>query len=173
MPFVIPAVFCVGIGVYSSGAWMHDKLQRNHFIVGFKEKLSDTWIFQLIVLMVVVSVLLPKTLKPQRFDKLGIKEVGQWVKEHSHKPDPVILSVSARNAYYAKGKHIQMGSINDALALASTEKADYIFITHREYKAIEEELQQSVRNKKIKLVYKHPEESSLNDDSLFLYKILY
>ena len=122
MPLVIPAVFCVGIGVYTTGAWMHEKFQRNHFIVGFKEKFRNVWIMQLIVLMIVVSVLLPKTLKPQRFDKLGIKEVGQWVKEHSHKPDPVILSVSARNAYYAKGRHIQMGSINDALFLARERK---------------------------------------------------
>ncbi len=173
MPLVIPAVFCVGIGVYTTGAWMHEKFQRNHFIVGFKEMLRDTWIFQLIVLMVVVSVLLPKTLKHQRFDKLGMKEVGQWVKEHSHKPDPVILSVSARNAYYAKGKHIQMGSINDALAMANTEKVDYILISHREYKAIEEKLQQSIRNKQIMLVYKHPEENSLNRHKIFLYKVIY
>ncbi len=173
MPLVIPAVFCVGIGVYTAGTWMYDKFQRNSLIVGFKELLRSTWVVQLIVLMIVVSALLPKTLKPQRFDKLGIKNVGQWIKENSHKQSPAILSTSARNAYYAKGKHIQMESINDALATASVEEADYIFISHREYKAIEEELQQSVRDKQIKLVYKYPEEPSLNDNNRFLYKVLY
>ena len=173
MPLVIPVVYCAGIGVYTTGAWMHEKFQRNHFIVGFKEMLRDTWIFQLIVLMIVVSTLLPKTLKPQRFDESGIKKVGQWIKENSNKPYPAILSVSARNAYYAEGRHIQMGSINDAFAVANTEKADYIFISHREYKAMEENLQQSVRDKQIKLVFKYPEKPSLNGNNVFLYKMLY
>jgi predicted histidine transporter YuiF (NhaC family) len=173
MPLVIPAVFFVGIGVYATGTWVHEKFHSNRVIVGFKELLKSTWIMQLIVLMIVVSALLPKTLKPQRFDESGIKKVGQWIKENSNKPYPAILSVSARNAYYAKGRHIQMESINDALAVASTEEVDYIFISHREYKAIEEELQQSVRDKQIKLVFKYPEKPSLNGNNIFLYKVLY
>ncbi len=172
MPLVIPVVFCSGIGVYSSGAWMHEKFQRNHFIVGFKEKLRDTWIFQLIVLMVVVSVIIPKTLKPLRFDKLGFKEVGQWVSEHSHKPDPVMLSSSVRVAYYAGAKHISMGRINDVFALAKQRKVDYITITEMEYMVIEKELFQYIKDKKIKLVYRYPEEEPLGSHSLLLYKVL-
>ena len=101
--------------------------------------------------------------------------MGQWIQENSNKPYPAILSVSARNAYYAKGRHIQMGSINDALAVASTGKVDYIFISHREYKAIaiEEELLQFIKDKKVKLTYKYPEEKSLNRRSMLLYKVLY
>ena len=38
---------------------------------------------QLIVLTIVISALLPKTLKSQRVDKLGIKKIGQWVRENS------------------------------------------------------------------------------------------
>ncbi len=172
MPLVISTLFCAGIGVYTSGAWMHEKFQRNHFIVGFKEKLRDTWIFQLIILMVVVSVLIPKTLKPLRFDKLGIKEVGQWVKEHSHKPDPVMLSSSVRVAYYAGAKHIRIGIINDVLVSVKKTKVDYITITNREYVVIEKELFQYIKDKKIKLVYKYPEEESLGDSSILLYKVL-
>lgn len=65
-----------------------------------------------------------------------------------------------------------MGSINDALAVASTEKVDYIFILHREYKAIEEELRQSINNKKITLAHRHPEKESLDTRSILLYKVL-
>jgi 4-amino-4-deoxy-L-arabinose transferase-like glycosyltransferase len=172
MPLVIPATFCVGIGVHTTGTWMHEKLQHNSLTVGFKEFLRSTWTMQLIVLMIVVSALLPKTLKPQRFDKLGIKKVGQWIKENSNKPYPAILSVSARNAYYAKGKHIQMESINNALVMARERKVDYIFISHREYKAIEEELLQSIKDKEITLAHKYPEKESLNRRSILLYKVL-
>ncbi len=172
MPLVIPAIFCAGIGVYTTGTWMHKKFQGSSLIVGFKELLKSTWIVQLIVLMIVVSVLLPKTLKPQRFDKHGIKEVGKWVKEHSYKPFPSILSTYARNAYYADGEHVQMKNVNQALTVVQTE-ADYMLITYREYRVIEKELQLLVKNKKIALAYKYPENDSINKRSVFLYKILY
>jgi hypothetical protein len=173
MPIIIPAIFCAGIGVHTTGTWMHKKFQGNRVIVGFKELLKSTWIMQLIVLTIVISVLLPKTLKPQRFDKLGIKKIGQWVKGNSHKSSPLILSASARNAYYAGGKHVQMISLNDILTALRAKSVNYILITHKEYKAIEKELLQFVKDKKVKLVYKYPEERSLNRRSILLYKVLY
>ena len=99
--------------------------------------------------------------------------MGQWVKEHSHKQSPAILSTSARNAYYAGGKHVQMGRINDALGMVQAGKVDYIFMTHREYRVIEKELLQSVKDKKIALAYKFPEGNSLNKRSILLYKVLH
>ncbi len=172
MLLVMPAVFCVGLGVYTAGAWMHEKFHNCSLIVGFKEMLKSTWSIQLIVLIMVIGVLLPKTLKPQRFDKLGIKAVGQWIRAHSQKPSPVILSTSGRNAYYAGGKHVQMGRINGALNQAQSKKADYILITHREFRVIEEQILRSTKEKKIKLVYKYPEKKSSNRRSIFLYKVL-
>ncbi len=173
MPIIIPAIFCAGIGVHSVGTWIYKKYQNNSLIVGSKEFLKSTWRMQLIVLMIVVSVLLPKTLKPQRFDKLGIKKMGQWVKENSHKSSPLILSASTRNAYYAGGKHVQMISLNDIPTALRAKSVDYIFITHKEYKAIEKELLQFVKDKKIRLAYKYPEEKSLNRRSILLYKVLH
>ena len=156
-----------------SETWMHKKFKNNSVIVGFKELLKSTWIMQLIVLTIVVSVLLPKTLKPQRFDKLGIKKMGQWVKENSHKSSPLILSASTRNAYYAGGKHVQVISLNEIPTALRAKSVDYIFITHKEYKAIEKELLQFVKEKKVKLAYKYPEEESLNRRSILLYKVLH
>jgi hypothetical protein len=173
MPLVIPAIFCVGLGVYAAGAWIHEKFHNCNFIVGFKELLKSTWIVQLVVLMIVVSVLLPKTLKPQRFDKHGIREVGQWVKEHSDKPVPSILSTFARNAYYADGEHVQRGSIKNVLASAQTKKVDYILLTYREFMEIEKEVLQYIKDKKLTLAYKYPEKKPLNRHDMLLYKVLY
>ena len=173
MPLVIPGVFFVGLGVYAAGAWIHEKFHNCHFIVGFKELLKSTWIVQLIVLIIVVSVLLPKTLKPQRFDKHGIKVVGQWIKTNSHKPSPVILSDSSRNAYYAGGKHVQMYGINDAMGVAQARKADYIIIVQRDYVLIEKEVLQYIKDKKLTLSYKYPEKIPLNKHSVFLYEVLH
>jgi 4-amino-4-deoxy-L-arabinose transferase-like glycosyltransferase len=173
MPIVIPAVFCVGIGICTIGTWIHERFQIDRLRFGFKELLRSVWIVQLIILVIVVGALLPKTLKSQGVDKLGVKEVGQWIRENSDKPLPVILSASARNAYYAGGRHVQMGSVGGALSRARAEKADYILITHKEYKAIEKKLQQSLNNKQIMLVYKHTDDASANGRCIFLYKVLY
>ena len=173
MPIIIPAVFCVGIGVYATGIWIHERFQIDRLRFGFKELLRSVWIVQLIILVIVVGVLLPKTLKPQGIDKLGVKKVGQWIRENSDKLSPAIFSASARNAYYAGGKHNKMERINDALSVARAKKVDYILITHKEYKDIEKKLQQSIRNKQIVLVYKYPEENSLNERKIFLYKVIY
>jgi hypothetical protein len=140
---------------------------------GFRELLRSAWIVQLIILVIIVGALLPKTLKFQGVDKLGVKEVGQWIRENSDRPSPAILSASARNAYYAGGRHVQMGSVGGALSTARTEKADYILITHKEYKAIEKKLQQSIGNKQIMLVHKYPEKNFLNERKIFLYKVIY
>jgi hypothetical protein len=173
VPLVIPAIFCVGIGVYTTGSWIHEKFQFDKLKSGFKGRLRDVWMVQLVILVLIISVLLPKTLKPQRSDKLGIKEVGQWIREHSHKPSPAILSTSARNAYYADASHMQIDNINNVLSKARANKADYILITHREYKVIEKELLQSVKDKKIALAYKFPEGNSLNKRIVLLYKVLH
>ncbi len=172
MPLVIPAVFSVGIGVYTAGKWMHGRFQNSNLINGFKG-LRSAWLIQLVLLVVVVCVLLPKTLKPQRFDKLGIKKAGQWVREHSQRASPAVLSTSARSAYYAGGKHVQMEGISGALELARAKKADYILITQRDYDVIKTGLLRSIKDKKIALAYKYPEEDSLNRHIILLYKVLY
>ena len=172
MPLVIPAVFFVGLGLYVVGAWTHKKILNCNSIVGFKELLKSTWNVQLIVLMIVVSVLLPKTLKPQRFDKYGIKVVGQWIRTNSHKSSPAILSGSLRNTYYSGGKHFQAENINGSLVYAIAKNVDYIIITYKEYMALEEEILQYIKGNKITLAYKYPEKKPLNKRSIFLYKVL-
>ena len=173
MPLVILAVFFVGLGVYAVGAWIHKKFHNCNFIVGFKELLENAWKVQLIVLMIVISILLPKTLKPQRFEKRGIREAGQWIRTNSHKPSPIILSNSSRNAYYAGGKHVQMYGINDALGVAQASKADYIIIMQRDYNVIEKEVLRYIKDKKITLAYKYPEKKPLKRCSVLLYEVLY
>jgi len=173
VPLVIPAIFCVGIGVYATGSWIHEKFQFDKLKSGFRGRLRNVWMVQLVILVIIISVLLPKTLKPQRLDKLGIKKAGQWVRENSHKSSPVILGMSPRSAYYAGGKHVQMANINEALVYARAKNVDYVLITYKEYVVLEEELLRSIKGKKITLAYKYPEKKSLNKRSILLYKVLH
>ena len=173
MPLVIPAIFCVGIGVYAAGSWIHERFKLNRLRDGVMRRLKNVWVVQLVVLIIIISVLLPKTLRSQRYDKLGIKKVGQWVMEHTNKQSPAILSISARNAYYAGGEHVHMYGINDAFAVPQAIKVDYMIITQRDYEVIEKELLQYVNDNKIALAYKFPEGNTLNKRSVLLYKVLH
>ena len=173
IPLVIPAIFCVGIGVYATGSWIHEKFQFDKLRSGLGGRLRNVWIAQLLILIIIISVLLPKTLKPQRSDKLGIKKAGQWIRENSHIQSPAILSDSFRNAYYAGGKHVHIERIEQAISLAREKRPDYMLITYREYMVIEEELLQLVKDKKIALVYKYPEKKSLNRRNVLLFKTLH
>jgi hypothetical protein len=177
IPLVIPAIFCVGIGVYATGSWIHEKFQFDKLKSGLGGRLRNVWKVQLLILIIIISVLLPKTLKPQRSDKLGIKKAGQWIKENSHKPHPAILSVLARSAYYAGGKHVHLGSINSALGRINNalraKNVDYILMTRKEYEIWKKEMQQFVKSGQIVLVYKYPEKKSLNRRNVLLFKILH
>jgi hypothetical protein len=131
------------------------------------------WIAQLLILIIIISVLLPKTLKPQRSDKLGIKKAGQWIRENSHKPHPAILSVLARSAYYAGGTHVPLDSINSMLTMVRAKKVDYMLMMQKEYEIIEKEMRPFVQSGQIVLVYKYPEKKSLNRRNVLLFKILH
>ncbi len=56
-----------------------------------------------IVLLVVALVLAAKTVKPQRLDKLPIKEAGLWIAAQGLR-DPVIMAHDGRIGFYAKGR---------------------------------------------------------------------
>jgi len=94
-------------------------------------------------------------------------------RENSPKPHPAILSVSARNAYYAGGTHVYMYGINDVPLVGQVRKADYIMITQRDYEVIEKEMQQFVKSGQIALAYKFPERNSLNKRIVLLYEVLH
>ena len=173
MPIIIPAFFFAGTGVYILGNCIYEKFKINKLKSGFREICVSEWTVQILVLIIVVAALLPKTLKPQGVDKVGFKKAGHWIKENSDKPLPVILSASSRIAYYAKGKVIQMGDINDALSIAREEQTDYILLTNEEHQAIQKQLQQAIMKKEIMLVYEVQDESSFNGDMIYLYKMLY
>ena len=173
MPIVITAIFCVGIGAYSTGTWIYERFKADSLkATNILRQLRKKWIFQLIILIIVVLVLTPKTLKPQGTDKLGIKKVAQWIIQNSDKQSPSIMSTSIRNAYYADGKHMQIMNMNNALSMAREKKADYMLITQRDSEKIENRLQQSIKEKDIELVYKYPE-TSLDGSTILLYKLHY
>lgn len=174
MPIIIPVLFWVGIGVSALGTWVYKRIQTDKLGGGPLKWMgkSETRVL-IVVLVLVLGVLLPKTLKPQGRDKIGILEVGKWIRGHSDKSEPLIFSASSRNAYYARGRAVQMKNIHTALSLARKENADYILLTRREQEVLSAELEQSAMKGQTVLVYTAQDRDTSNQSALFLYKVIY
>jgi hypothetical protein len=82
------------------------------------------------LMMVLLVTILPASLKPQRLDKIGYKEVGLWLREHTLTP-PLILTDELRVAYYAGGRYLLFppeARPEEIIAKGEKEKADYLVI---------------------------------------------
>jgi hypothetical protein len=66
-----------------------------------------------------------------------------------------------------------MENINETLVLARAKNVDFILITQKEYRTIEEELLSSIKGGEIALAYKYPKKEPLSRYGILLYKALY
>ncbi|MCJ7547008.1 MAG: glycosyltransferase family 39 protein [Deltaproteobacteria bacterium] len=82
------------------------------------------------VILILFGALLPISLHPPRLDKLGRKEVGVWLREHTLAP-PLILTDDPRVAYYAGGTYLLIppeARPEEIVEKGRKEKADYLVI---------------------------------------------
>ncbi len=88
--------------------WSEDRLARKKkwSVLGHRSPATDNQ-WGTIILVVVALILAAKTVKPQRLDKLPIKEAGAWIAAQELKV-PVIMAHDSRIAFYAKGRILHM-----------------------------------------------------------------
>jgi len=82
------------------------------------------------LVMILLATILPISLKPQRLDKIGHKEVGLWLREHTLTL-PLILTDDYRVAYYAGGTYALIppkATPKEIVEKGRKEKADYLVV---------------------------------------------
>jgi len=88
-----------------------------------------------ILLILVLAIILPKTLKPQRYERLPEKWAGTWIKNEYGRGRPIFTTIH-RVAYYADGKYEYLDFKRDKLDKVKTlmveKKALYLVIRGRE-----------------------------------------
>lgn len=84
----------------------------------------------IIFLCLVTALLLPKTLKSHRNEKIIRKEAGLWLKKYDHDA-PVIITDRPIIAYYANGRWFQtpVGDYEGLIRYARAKDARYLIIT--------------------------------------------
>ncbi len=93
-----------------------------------------------LILAMIAMILAAKTVKPQRLDKLSIKEAGTWIAAQELK-DPVIVADDGRIAFYAKGRilptndtleekklHEETQIIRNIIHWAPSKKVRFVFL---------------------------------------------
>jgi hypothetical protein len=83
----------------------------------------------------VFGLVLPKTLKPQRYERLTEKWAGLWIKNRSGEGVTIFTPVP-RVAYYAKGSYVfinfKKSGIDDVKMLMDRKKAVYLVVQEKD-----------------------------------------
>jgi len=129
LPLLLISIFWVGEGFLAIYQWIETKLEFRT-VMGRKSSLV---LVALVILVLIV--ILPKTLKPQRYDRLPEKWAGMWIKNESGKGMDIFTSLP-RVAYYAEGNCEYIDAekeIMDSIKASMVEKgAIYLVLRERE-----------------------------------------
>ena len=169
MPLVIPAMFCSAIGLHVQCNWTERRfastLTKNKWYLDAK----------IIALIIVISVLLTKTLKYHRVERVGLKEAAYWIKENARETNPVVMGRSPRMAYYVGGKHIYLASdsYTEIIAYARSTGVNYLGVYKEKIDRICPDFLESVSSDDIELVYQHKYDGRSKELNLLLYRVQY
>lgn len=105
-------------------------------------------------MVIIAIVILPKTLKPRRLNKLPRKEAGIWLKEHGN-AHPLIMSTMPRAAFYARGRHLRMpeGACQEIIDYAKLNEVDYLIIDEEKIKEDSPGFIGAIDSKDLELIY--------------------
>ena len=114
--------------------WISKKIESQSLMLRIDPKRKPSIIFT-VLLVVFLAIVLPKTLKPQRYERLPEKWAGIWIKNQCGKGMTIFTAVP-RVAYYADGNYEYIDFKKDRLdkikASMAEKRALYLAIRGKE-----------------------------------------
>ena len=130
---IAPVILCLawaGVGVFE----VEYRIRHTSWLTKSSDKRGARlrnmrWI----LLILIVLALLPKTLAPQRVEKIPIKEAGIWIGEHGPR-EPVIMGQGglARIAFYADGTFLEVPRDKDLFEYAKKNRVNFLAINEKD-----------------------------------------
>jgi len=102
LPLLLISIHWVGQGAFTVYQWVLQWVDSHRIFLSLRPK-HRSWIVSSTLLAVVILTIFPKTLKPQRYDRLPEKWAGIWVKNQSERGATVFTSLH-RLAFYSDRK---------------------------------------------------------------------
>jgi hypothetical protein len=134
LPLLLFSIYWVGEGIVATHHWIYDKIGSHRLLPRGKTGNRSIIVWGILFLLV-AAIVLPKTLKPQRYEHLPEKWAGVWIKNQSGKGMTIFTTVP-RVAYYADGEYGYIDFNKDKLdkvkASMIEKKAFYLAIRSKE-----------------------------------------
>jgi hypothetical protein len=134
LPLLLFSIYWVGKGLMAIYEWICKKTES--FLLFHRlTPIEQSAIIFVALLVLLSAVILPKTLKPQRYERLPEKWAGLWIKNQSGE-GTIIFTTVPRVAYYAGGNFEYIDFNKDKFdqikASMAEKKAFYLAIRERE-----------------------------------------
>lgn len=137
LPLFLISIYWIGEGFLAIYHWVYKKVESNLLLLGSGPE-KKSIIIMVSLLILILAIVLPKTLKPQRYERLPEKWAGLWIKDQSAK-EATLLTTLPRVAYYAGLKYDKNDTLDKVktpmvegetlyLALRGRDLADYPII---------------------------------------------
>lgn len=101
LALVMFTVFYIPVGLYIAANWLSKKVSKNNTST---QKDRHRWFF--ILLIIGITICLPKLLRPIRIEKQSYRQVAKWLRENTTGTD-IIAVPDKRIAFYAERKGLE------------------------------------------------------------------
>ena len=134
LPLLLISIFWVGQGFMAIHQWISKKIESHPLMQRIDSKKRPSIIF-IVLLVLFLAIVLPKTLKSQRYERLPEKWAGIWIRNQSGQGATIYTTVP-RVAYYAEGSYqyvdFKKTSIEEIKRLMEEKKGFYLVIQAKE-----------------------------------------
>ena len=113
LPLLLTSIYWIGEGFLIIHDWIYKKLESRLLLLRSGPERKSIFIM-VSLLILILAIVLPKTLKPQRYDRLPEKWAGIWIKDQSEK-EAILLTTLPRVAHYANAKYEYINFKTDTL----------------------------------------------------------
>jgi len=122
LPLLLISIYWIGEGFLAIYHWVYKKVESKFLLLRSGQERKSI-IIMVSLLILILAIVLPKTLKPQRYERLPEKWAGVWIKDQSGK-EITLLTTLPRVAYYAGGKYEYIDFKNATLDKIKTSRVE-------------------------------------------------
>jgi len=141
LAFLIVSIYWVGEGFMAIYLLVLNYMASHSLFFSLKSKNKSLMVLGLL-LAAVLAVILPKTLKPQRYERLPEKWAGEWVKNQCGEGTTIFTSMPL-TAFYADGDYayidLRKSTVDRIKASMIEKKALYLVMREKDFSDDQEE----------------------------------
>ncbi len=134
LPLLIVSIYWIGEGMRILCDWSFKKIESLKILEQWEPK-RRYFIVLSVLIILMMAIILPKTLKPQRYERLPEKLAGTWIKDQFGRGQKLFTTVP-RVAYYAEGNYeridLERDNVDKIMGLMRKNNAIFLILMEKE-----------------------------------------